>query len=283
MHKISLKHLILRFKWKVLFTFVLTIIESLLDILYPLLIGLTINDLLDGKYDGIFYLAGLGVLSLTVGSARRFYDTRIYASIYSKISPEMVEKEQNKGSSVSKISARSSLLTEFVEFLENSMPEAIGAIISLIGVTIIIASLNLNVLYASLAVLFIVFLIYAVSGKLNYRLNAGYNSQLEKQVEILETKNIGNVKNHFNSLMKWNIKLSDLETVNYLITWIVVIALFIYAPITVIESGVVKYGLVFSILMYVFDYVDKVVTLPVYIQMLIRLKEISTRLQNENN
>jgi len=108
--------------------------------------------------------------------------------------------------------------------------------------------------------------------------NKNYNNQLEKQVEILEKRNIGIVRNYYKSLMKWNIKLSDLETVNYLLIWIGVIALFIYAPITVIKSGVLKYGLVFSVLMYVFEYIEKVVTFPLYIQQLIRLKEISKRL-----
>ncbi len=278
MYEISLKHLIFRFKWRISLTFVLVVLESILGTLFPLLIGLAINDLLEGIYDGILYVAGLGVLSLAVGSARRFYDTRIYASIYCRISPEMVEREHKKGSSVSKIAARSSLLTEFVEFLENSMPEAIGAAVSLLGITIIIATLNLNVFYACIGLLFLILLIYAVSGKFNYRLNAHYNDQLEKQVETLESRNITIIKDYYTSLMKWNIKLSDLETINYLVSWIGVIALFIYAPITVIESGVVKYGFVFSILMYVFDYIDNVLTFPIYIQQLIRLKEISRRL-----
>ncbi|MCP4179017.1 MAG: hypothetical protein GY756_14750 [bacterium] len=278
MQKISLKNLIFRFKWRISLTFALVILESLLGVLFPLFTGLAIDDLLKDKYNGIIYLAVLGVLSLLVGSVRRFYDTRIYANIYCQISPEMVEREQEKGSSVSKISARSSLLTEFVEFLENSMPEVIDAIVSLIGIIAIISTLNMNVFYACIGVLLLIFGIYALSGKLNYKFNENYNNQLEKQVEILEKRNIGIIRNYYKSLMKWNIKLSDLETVNYLLIWIGVIALFIYAPITVIKSGVLKYGLVFSVLMYVFEYIEKVVTFPLYIQKLIRLQEISRRM-----
>lgn len=278
MNKISLKNLLIRFKWRISLTFALVVIESILGTLFPLVLGIAINGLLEKSYSGLIYLAGLSVSSLIVGSVRRFYDTRIYSNIYCQIAPEMVEREQKKGSSVSKIAARSSLLTEFVEFLENSMPEAIGAIVSLVGIIVIIATLNLNVLFACLGVLLLIFLIYAVSGKLNYKLNANYNNQLEKQVDTLESQNIGFIKGYYKSLMKWNIKLSNLETVNYLITWVGVIALFIYAPITVIESGVLKYGLIFSLLIYIFEYVDTVITFPIYIQQLIRLKEISKRL-----
>ena len=279
MQKISLRNLIIRFKWRISFTFTLVVLDALLNILYPLLIGLAINDLLEGKYIGIMRLVGLGVLSLVVGSARRFYDTRVYSGIYCQISPEMVEKEYKKESSVSVISARSSLLTEFVKFLENSMPEVIGAVVSLIGIISILATLNLKVFLACIALLLLILAVYTISGKLNYRLNAKYNNQLERQVEALESRDIGFIKDYFRSLMKWNIKLSDLETVNFLVIWIGIIALFIYTPITVIESGILKYGLVFSVLMYVFEYIDKAVTFPLYIQQLIRLTEISKRLE----
>ena len=279
MNYISLTNLLIRFKWRVSFTFLLVILESVLDIMYPLFIGYAINDLLENKYTGIIKLLLLGVFSLFVGTARRFYDTRIYAGIYSQITPEIVVSEYSKNSSVSKITARTSLLTEFVEFLENSMPEIIGAIFSLIGIISIIATLNLNVFYACIALLFLICIIYAVTGKFNFHLNAQYNEQLEKQVQVLESKNNQSIKNYFKDLMKWNIKLSDLETTNYFIIWAGVIALVIFTPITVVQSGILRYGLVFSILMYVLEYVYRVVGFPLYIQQLIRLKEISNRLQ----
>lgn len=277
MNNVTLSSIFSQFKWRISFTFSLVIIESLLDILFPLLIGVAINDLLDNELRGLYYLAGLGGATLIIGSARRFYDTRIYSSIYRKVAVDLVQKELNKGSSVSKISARSDLMTEFVDFLEESMPAVIGAIIGLVGVVIIIATLNLNVFFACMGLLVLVSVVYLVTGSLNFRLNKGFNDQLEKQVQAIESKNIGLIGKHFKRLMMWNIRLSDLETVNYFLIWIAVILLLAYTPLTIIESGVVKYGLVFAVLMYVFDYIEKLVTMPLFIQQLIRLKEISVR------
>ena len=59
----------------------------------------------------------------------------------------MIENETNKDASVSRISARTGLLTEFVEFLENSMPEMITVLISVVGILAIIATLNINVFF----------------------------------------------------------------------------------------------------------------------------------------
>ena len=78
--------------------------------------------------------------------------------------------------------------------------------------------------------------------------------------------------------MRWNIKLSDLEVMNYFVIWVGVIAVFIYTPIAVIGAGILSYDLILSIIIYVFDYVGCIVSFPLYIQQAIRLKEISVRL-----
>ena len=278
MKNISLKNLVIKFWPKVSLTFVLVVIESLLGILYPLFIGFAINDLIAGSYDGIFKLLGLGCLSLLVGSARRLYDTRAYAKISRIIFPEMVAAEKARGSSVSIISARSDLLAEFVDFLENSLPEIVGAIISLLGVIVIVATLNIKVFFACVFILLLVLVIYLLSGKFNYSLNENLNNQIEKEVGVIQAGKARAVSEHYSLLMRWKVKLSDLETLNYFILWLGIIALFIYTPIAVIESGVKDYGLVMSIFMYIVDYIDRTVTFPVYIQQLIRLQEISRRL-----
>ena len=165
MNIISLRTIFARFKWRILVTFLLVVLEALIGISFPLLIGVAINGLLEESYTGMFYLAGAGVAALLVGSLRRFYDTRVYSGIYSRIAPEVVALEKEKGSSVSSISARANLLIEFVEFLEQSMPEIVRSVISLIGILVIIATLNSNVFFACLSLSFLIVLIYVITGK----------------------------------------------------------------------------------------------------------------------
>ena len=278
MTNFSINSLLLRFRWKILFTFALVTLEALTGILFPLLIGIAIDGLLEDSIDGVLYLSIAGVAALIVGSARRFYDTRIYSGIYCRITPEMIQNETNKDASVSRISARTGLLTEFVEFLENSMPEMINALISVVGILAIIATLNIDVFFACLSILGLIVFIYTITGKFNYKLNTKYNNQLEKQVDVLTARDSIAIKSFYQELMRWNVKLSDLETINYFVIWVGVIAVFIYTPITVIGAGVLSYGLVFSIIMYVFDYTGSIVSFPLFIQQAIRLKEISARL-----
>lgn len=271
--------LVSRFRGKVLFTLFLVVTESLLDLLFPLFIGLAINGLLQQNYNGILYLAGLGILTLMVGSARRFFDTRAYSDIYITISEAMVLTEQQKESSISKISGRVSLLTEFIEFLENSMPMIVSSIIGILGVLIIIFTLNIAVFWACIGLLLLIIVIYLLSGKWNFRFNEKFNDEIENQVEALSTQDSGIIRKHFNMITHWNIKLSDLETWNYAVIWLGTIGVLVYAPVVVIGSGIENYGFVFSVLMYVFQYVESLISLPYFIQQIIRLQEISGRLQ----
>lgn len=259
-------------------TFLLVVMEAALGLLFPLLLGNAIDDLMAGTYLGLMLLAGLGIAMVIIGSARRLYDTRVYSSIYRIVAAELVDRERRRQATLSRISARTGLLNEFVEFFENSMPEVVGALISLVGILVILASLSLPVLVGCVLLFLLVVLVYVVSGKLNYRLNAGYNSQLEQQVGAISSPRPDRAATHFGRLMKWNIRLSDLETVNYLVIWLGAIALLVFAPVAVVAGGALKYGVVLAVMMYVFDFIDWLVELPLHVQQVIRLQEISRRL-----
>ena len=273
----TLKAIFFRFKWRISLTLALVVMEATLGIFYPLTIGIAINDLLESNYQGLYWLTALGGSSLIIGTFRRFYDTRTYATIYRKTVTKMIAAEHKKSQLISTISARSNLMTEFVEFLENSMPEVVQSVIAIFGISLVIAMLNIKIFFACLTLLLLILIIYFFTGKDNFNLNKRYNDELERQVQAIESKDNVTSKRHFNALMRWNVALSDLETANYFIIWCGVIALFIYTPITVIEDGVLTYGLVFSVLMYVFDYIEKITLIPLHIQQAIRLKEISQR------
>ncbi|MEM7535322.1 MAG: ABC transporter six-transmembrane domain-containing protein [Chloroflexota bacterium] len=276
----SLGILLRRFRGKIALTLLLVILEAATTLLFPLFMGFAINDLLNATYDGLFALGALGVASLIIGALRRVYDTRAYASIYTTVVSELVEKEQQKDSSVSKISARANLFTELVEFLENSFPQIVNSLIGLVGTLLIIASLNIPIFVACLITSIFVLIVYGLSGRRNFKLNKGYNDELERQVDVLGSSDQVQIATHFKQVMRWNIKLSDFETFNFSLVWVAMITLLLYAIYAAVNSGLNAYGTIFALVVYVFEYIESVVTLPLYFQQLIRLNEISTRLND---
>ena len=276
----TLRTLLKRFRGKVSLTLFLVILEAVTNLLFPLFMGYAINDLLDKNYNGLIGLAILGFMSLLISSIRRLYDTRAYAGIYTTLVTELVTKEQHRSSSVSKISARTSLFTELVEFLENSFPAIINSLIAVVGTLVIIFWLNRSIFVACLLASAIIFVLYGLGGRHNLKLNRGYNDTLERQVDVLATADQPQIGAHFKEVMRWNIKLSDFETFNFSLTWIILISLLLYAIVAAVSSGLTAYGTIFSLVVYVFEYISSVVELPLYFQQAIRLKEISARLND---
>jgi len=230
-----------------------------------------------GSFRGLLELAAFSLLILITGSARRFYDTRVYSEIYREVSGELVQRETARGKDVSTVAARARLLTEFVEFLENSLPDILIHLISLFGTLVILAIIDLRVFGVCLVGGLVTGGIYAFSEKRILWLNRGQNDELERQVSAIESRDALRVDAHFRRLMRWNIRLSDLETVNYAFVWLVQAAVML-ASIVIVAREAAGYGTVIAVVMYVFELMESVMTFSLYIQHLLRLREIGERL-----
>ncbi len=275
----TLASILRQFKWSVGLTICLVILESALFLLFPLFIGYAINDLLEASHKGIIQLGILGISGLVIGAARRLYDTRTYAKVYQKITVDTMEKDE--ASDTSKLSAHLGMLRELVEFFETSFPQIFGSIIGFVGTIIIIYAFSIHIFWACIILVLFIIIVFGLTSKKTILYNTNYNNTLEEQVGIVEKRNPEKVRIHIRQLMKWNIKLSDLETMNFSLLWLAIIGLLIYAIVDTVHASEVKYGTVFSIVMYVYQFAEECISLPLFYQQWLRLREISTRLNSK--
>ena len=269
--------IIRKYRLQFSFTLGLILLEAGLAILFPLFIGYAIDSAINGSHQGAIYLGVLALVALLVGVGRRVFDSRFYAKVYQSIGSSAISKMEENVSS--KKSARLGMIGELVEFSENALPELIGSFIGLIGVMGIIATLNLHVFYGSLVVTLVVFLIYWLTSAKTIQLNKASNDELERQVDVIAKNDDQALHLHLKEMMKWNIKLSDLEAINFSISWVVLTAFLVASIIVSVSGGIVKYGALFALVMYVFQYMENVVSLPLFYQNWLRLQEIKERLE----
>lgn len=274
---VTIRSVLLEFKWKLIFIFFLILLESAIELVIPLFIGFAIDDALDGSHMGALQLGVLGTFIILIGGGRRFFDSRIYAKVYRRLGTVMLLKIEKDQASVK--TARLGMVNEIVEFFENSFPVLISTIVGMIGVVIIIASLNLNVFVAGLVATFLVFLIYFLTRKRTTRFNSAHNNEFEKQVNVITTNDGTLLASHLKNMMKWNIKLSDLEVFNFSMSWLVLMAFLVLSIVFSVSTGNVAYGALFSLVIYVFQYIESVIALPAFYQNWLRLKEIKARLE----
>ena len=83
---------------------------------------------------------------------------------------------------------------------------------------------------------------------------------------------------HLKRLMSWRIKLSDLETLNYGVIWVGLGLLLIYTVAVVASADGTGFGQIIATVMYVFGFIESTLVLPFYLQQLVRLQEITSRL-----
>ena len=258
------------------FTLSLILVEAFLALLFPLFIGRAIGDAMAGHHSGVVQLGIIGIAALLVGVGRRFFDSRFYAKIYQDISPQVLSRIDGDQSSVK--AARLGMIHELVEFMENSVPELISAVISLFGVIIVLATLNLPIFYGCLIVTLIIGLVYWMSSAITMRLNKASNDEFEKQVNVLARNDPAALSDHLRKMMHWNIKLSDLEAANFSVSWIALMGFLVGSILIATGQTTVEYSILFSLIMYVFQYIENVVHLPFFYQHWLRLQEITHRM-----
>jgi len=277
-NNISLKGLIKRFWKKTIWTWSLVFLEGSAMLMFPLVIGWAVDDLISKSFTGVFQLAGLCLGLLIVGAARRFYDTRVYGTIYKTVSNEMVCRQIDSQTNISKIAARTNLFSEFIEFLENSVPGLFSHLIGLVGTLVIISFIDIRIFLACLAGAAITSIIFYFSQNKMLYLNKGQNDEFEKQVDLISSHDRSKIKTHFSLLTRWNIRLSDLETINFSLTWVALSFALLFTIVVAGSSETATFGQVITIVMYVFGFIESILTFPLYYQQTIRLQEIASRL-----
>ncbi|MCR9141056.1 MAG: ABC transporter six-transmembrane domain-containing protein [bacterium] len=281
--KISLSLLMRRYWSRTAFTWFLVVADGLLFLMFPLAIGWSVDGLIRGDYSGLLSLAILCGLVLITGAGRRFYDTRVYSGIYQEISREFVERENRRGAPVSRTAARAGLFTELIEFLENSLPEIVNQAINFGGTLLVIAFIDLHIFLNCLIGAVFTLLVFSSSEKRIVALNKGLNDEQERQVEVIAENHASGIKAHFRRMMRWNIRLSDLETWNFAAAWAILATVLIASISASVDAsgsdgGQTQYGEIIAVIMYVFGFIESVMVFPLFYQQLLRLGDISRRL-----
>ena len=124
----------------------------------------------------------------------------------------------------------------------------------------------------------LIVLIYGLSSKKTLRYNREFNDEYEKQVDVVKQNKEVKIQKHILRLNTWTIKLSDIETLNFGLTWVLVICLQLFA-IVVSANEAVAYGTILSIVLYVFEFTETSIQIPYSWQEYLRLKDIFKRIR----
>lgn len=275
-----LKQIMLQHRYRLVLTYILFSIEMLGNLMRPFFLGLAVNDLIKGSYKGLILLSAVHLGWLIIGTIRHRLDTRTYSAIYTSLVTKFLARRYNK-SDVSKLSAHSNLAREFVDFLEFDLAYVVEAFYSIVGSLLLLFFYDTSVVLVCLGILLPVTGFSYLYGKKMKNLNKQKNDELEKQVDIISTGNNHLIRQHYDNLRKWQIRISDQEAWNFGIMEIlilVVIGLALLITNKTAGSGI-EAGSLIGIYSYIQRFVSGLDTIPYTVQRLSSLNDITRRIE----
>ncbi|MEN1728399.1 MAG: ABC transporter six-transmembrane domain-containing protein [Pseudomonadota bacterium] len=271
--------LLRRFQGKVLLTWTLILVETMLMALIPLLIGLAIDGLLQSDYEAFLQLAWMMVALVVVAIARRIYDTRVYATARIVLARSQAERRGHAG--VSTLNARVAMGRELVDFLESTLPDAMAAAVQLLVALAVLLTFSPVLALASALVAIAMAILYACFHGRFFRLNGVLNQQSEQQVTLLRQGAGRPFWLHLLRLRRVEVQLSDTEAGLYGLVFLVLFSLVLFNLWFAAAEMTLTAGMIFSIVSYSWEFVDSALALPITLQSWSRLAEIMARINDD--
>ncbi|MEL6979441.1 MAG: ABC transporter six-transmembrane domain-containing protein [Pseudomonadota bacterium] len=261
---------------RILATWAVVLLETVLIALIPLLIGYAIDGLLAGRTEELLWLSAALALQVLIGVGRRVYDTRVYGGI--RVSLGLAVDRLHAGHEVSTRNARLDMSRELVDFLEKEVPELLTAIVQIVIALVVLSLFDPRLGVAAAAVTLAMLGVYACFHQRFYRLNADFNAQTERQVDLLRLGRRSRIFRHLKLLRRAEIRISDTEALVFGAIYLLQIAFLLYNLTVAAGMPGATAGRIFTIATYSWDYVEAALSLPAALQSWSRLSEIIARL-----
>lgn len=265
--------------WKKLsLTYILFNIENILSLFKPYFLGNSIDETIRGNKNGIIMFIGLYCFLVIVGSFRRINDTRTFAKIYSTLAVEIVEAQHMKNITPSKITARVSLSNKLVDFFETDITIFFQTVYNIFGALIMLSIYKEALLFYCLSIVIPIAIINKIYSKKNMKLLTLYNNQLEKAVDSISSKNKDLVKNHYETITKLRVRISDNEALNFLSNEVFIIFLIGSSLFVFYGNKLVSVGAVVAVFQYVNMFILGLDDIPYLVEQVNKIKDIQKRI-----
>lgn len=272
-----------RENWKsIMFSYSLFAINSILMVMYPKVLGNSIDHLIAKDYSYIWYLVSTFVAIMFFGYISRIYDTKVFSGIYRRFASIETHKQIENDVETTKINGRMTLMHYIVQFFERDMLVVLQTIIGLIGAIYFLSLVSWTIVgFLILTSILILGLTFHYSPKIA-NITSQYNDLSEEQTDVISTRNISSINNLLKRGQHLSLKLSSIDAKFSI--WIQAI---VYGSVTSLLTYYVMYnnvsvGSVFSTYRYMFDFCNALLGVPTIITSYINIKDVIQRLETEN-
>jgi len=278
---LKLKQLFTENWGKILLSYLLFSVQSILMVIYPKVLGDTIDHLLLKDYTYMLYL-GLTFSGLMLFDyISKIYDTKVFSKIYRRFASRETHKQLENGVETTKINGRITLMGSIVNFFERDMLTILHAIFGLLGSLYFISLVDVTMVWFLIGSGVLTLLATAYFMPTLTRLTMESNDITEDQTEVIDTRRISLVNNLLRKRQKLMVSMSNVDA-----KFSVSIQIIAYATVTglltfYVMNNNVTVGGAFSTYRYLFDFCVAVTYIPHVITSFINIKDVIKRLETE--
>lgn len=265
---------------KLFLAFSLVLAENGLFLIYPLLAGIAINAIIEGKVLLALTYSLMVLIGWCIGAARRRVDTQVFTKIYADLAVKVIMNEKAESKDDSVIIARANLSREFVDFFEQHFPMLFTSAVSIFGSVVMLFFIEFYVGLATFIAIIIFALLLPRYISKNDKLYLRLNNQIEKEVHRIKEGEENRLNRHYRLLSGLRIRISNREAMSFLI--IGVSAGIIFAiTIALLASTKANAGHIYSVITYLWTFAISLDDAPNLIEQFSKLKDIGKRIKME--
>jgi len=271
-----------RYKWKIALIYLYIIIGQALFLLEPYFLGKAIDGLLLKNYDFLWLLLATHLGENLFMYKRMVYDIRVYTQIYNDLVKEYLERDS--ASETSAKIARTEMLHTVIDFVEHHLHFYISAIMSIVGslyFVFIQHSLTGFIMIACLP--FISLIVFFYYRKIAQAMKVG-NTHYEQKFKIMDSEEEPQIDTFYKRRRKIIIAQSTVAarhwfSLNATKTIFLVVAVAVFTN----DNVGLSHGAAISIYTYISQFLNSLMSLPVFVEVYTRIRDVVKRISGEKS
>jgi ABC-type multidrug transport system fused ATPase/permease subunit len=287
----KLKTMFMTYRRSILLAFSFVVVEKTAWILEPTVFGDVIDAMIEALAvppkgsPAIPLLVWICIFGINsgVGTYRRSRHEKIYLSIYNDLAGNIARKV-NKGSiDASRAAARAELSRELIGFYQYRIPDLIEQAIDIGGAVIALTLFDWRLGATCATILLPVFFMSRLYNEKVSFFQKQIHDQQEDVYRIYSTGDVGQIQSYYTEMAKWKQKVANWGAMNFGVLRVFLIGIFLVILYVAIDLDDFSTGNIYSIAAYVWTFVTSSEYLPEQLESVASVKDISERLEAEDD
>ena len=285
----TFKQILQTFKGPIAIVTGFVILENVAWIAEPTFFGTLLDALIDHFYDKeaanymvplIFWIL-IYLINVLGGAMSRYFGGRIYSKMYADIATRVIVQSKKRGHPISQVLARAELAKEYVVFLKERFPEISWQLSATGGGIIALFFYDWRIAGVALLVVFPVVFINNLYRKNVVTLQKNIHDTREDLYSVVEAKDSSKIHQYYHNMVLPQTKIATWNSIDYAIIKVLLMIIFIAVLFICVDVDNFSTGKIYAIVSYIWTFITSTEYLPGLMESLTSVRELSTRLKEE--